>query len=101
MSKNLDARFIILVTVLLLGSLLAACGEGSTAVSAAADPDLTESEWILVSLNGKPVATGTIAPLVFGDANNVLGATGCNLFAGTYSIDEGNVLNLHPNVTTT
>jgi heat shock protein HslJ len=101
MSKKLDARFILLVIIFILGGSLAACGVAPPPESALADPDLTESEWILASLNGKPVSTGTTAPLVFADANNVLGATGCNLFAGTYSIGKGNIFNFQPNVTTT
>jgi heat shock protein HslJ len=97
----LSSRLNIFAIIFILGGLLAGCGEGATAVSAVADPDLTGSEWMLASVNGKPVYPGTTAPLVFGEANNVLGATGCNLFAGTYSIGEGNVLNFQPNVTTT
>ena len=96
-----NSRVIITAVILILGGILASCGEGATAVSAAVDPDLTESDWMLASLNGKQIATGTTAPLLFGDANNVLGATGCNLFAGTYSIGEGNVLNFQPNISTT
>jgi heat shock protein HslJ len=95
------SNFVCTGLILIIGVLLASCGDGSTAVSAAADPDLTESEWVLASINDKPIAAGTTAPLVFGEAENFLGATGCNLFAGTYSIGESNVLNFQPNVSTT
>ena len=88
------------ISVLILAGLLTSCGEGATAVSAVVDPELTGAEWLLATINDKPVADGTQATLVFGEANNVLGSTDCNLYAGTYAVGEGDVLNFKPNVTT-
>ena len=88
------------ISILILAGLLASCGETATTVSAVIDPELTGAEWMLATINDKPVANGTQATLVFGEANNVLGSTGCNLYAGTYAIGEGSVLNFKPNVTT-
>lgn len=101
MFENLGSRFITIVVILFAGGLMASCGGGSTAVNEAVDPELTESYWMLTAINDKPVENGTTAPLLFGDVNNVLGATGCSLFAGTYSIGEGNAINFQPNVSTT
>jgi heat shock protein HslJ len=88
------------ISILILVGLLASCGEGATAVSAISDPELTGAEWMLATINDKSVANGTQATLVFGEANNVLGSTGCNLYAGAYAIREGSVLNFKPNLTT-
>jgi heat shock protein HslJ len=88
------------ISILILAGLLASCGEGATTVSAVIDPELTEIEWMLATINDKPVANGTQATLVFGETNNVLGSTGCNLYAGTYAIGEKRELNFKPNVTT-
>jgi heat shock protein HslJ len=89
-----------IISILILAGLLASCGSGATAVSAVEDPNLTESDWQLVSLNDKPVTEDTMAVLAFGEASNVLGSTGCNLFSGTFAIGSGSVLNFQPNVTT-
>jgi len=89
-----------IISILILAGLLASCGSGATSVSAVEDPNLTESDWQLVSLNGKPVPEDTMAVMAFGEASNVLGSTGCNLFSGTYAIGSGSVLNFKPNVTT-
>ncbi len=89
-----------ILSILILAGLLASCGSGATSVSAVEDPNLTESDWQLVSLNDKPVQADTMAVLAFGEANNVLGSTGCNLFAGTIAIGTGSVLNFKLNVTT-
>ena len=88
------------ISILILAGLLASCGEGATAISAVVDPELTGAEWMLATINDKPVVDGTQATLAFGEANNVLGSTGCNLYAGTYAVGEGDVLNFKPNVTT-
>jgi len=94
------SKWAFVISILILAGLLASCGEGATAVSAVIDPELTGVEWMLATINDKPVADGTQVTLVFGEANNVLGSTGCNLYAGTYAIGEGSVLNFKPNVTT-
>ena len=89
-----------IISILILAGLLASCGSGATSVSPVEDPNLTESDWQLVSLNDKPVREDTMAVLAFGEASNVLGSTGCNLFAGTFAIGTGSLLNFKPNVTT-
>ncbi len=94
------SKWALAISILILGGLLASCGEGATAVSAVMDPELTGSEWLLAAINDKPVAGGTQVTLVFSEANNVLGSTGCNLYAGRYVFGEGSALNVNPNVTT-
>jgi heat shock protein HslJ len=88
------------ISILILVGLLASCGTPATSVSEAVNPDLTRSDWMLVSINDKPVASDSMALFAFGEAGNVLGSTGCNLFSGTYAIGTGDVLNFKPNVTT-
>ena len=89
-----------IISILILAGLLASCSGGATSVSAVEDPNLTEADWQLVSLNDKPVPEDTMAVMAFGEASNVLGSTGCNLFSGTFAIGSGSVLNFKPNVTT-
>lgn len=94
------SKWVFVISILILVGLLASCGKGATADNAISDPELTGAEWMLATINDKPVANGTQATLVFGEANNVLGSTSCNLYAGAYAIGEGSVLNFKPNVTT-
>jgi heat shock protein HslJ len=94
------SKWSFLVPILILAGLLTACGGGGTAVSAVEDPSLTAAEWQLVSLNDKPVDEGRLATLAFGELNNAIGSTGCNLYSATYSIGTGNVLNISPSVST-
>lgn len=89
-----------IIAILILVGLLASCGTPATQVGEAVDPDLTKSDWQLVSINDKPVESDSMAIFAFGEAGNVIGSTGCNLFAGTYAIGTNNVLNFKPNVTT-
>jgi heat shock protein HslJ len=100
MTSSSCSRCGFIISFLILAGLLASCGSGATSVSPVEDPNLTESDWQLVSLNNKPVQADTMAVLAFGEASNVLGSTGCNLFAGTFAIGTGSELNFKPNVTT-
>jgi heat shock protein HslJ len=89
-----------IISILILACLIASCGSGETPVGTVEDPNLTTSDWQLVSLNGKPVRAETMAVLAFGNAGNLLGSTGCNLIAGTYEIGIGSVLSFISNRTT-
>jgi heat shock protein HslJ len=63
------------------------------------DPELAGPGWISAAINEKPVAGGTLVTLIFSEANNILGSTDCNLYAGTYVFGEGSTLNFKPDAT--
>ncbi len=88
------------IAYLILCGWLVSCGEGTTPGSNFIDPELTRTQWILATINDKPAADGIQAMLAFDESNNIFGSTGCNLYAGTYVIGEGNDLSFKPRVTT-
>jgi heat shock protein HslJ len=70
-----------IVVILMLASLLTACGTDREASSAGASPDLAGTEWTLTSLNGSGLIEDTEIALTFRGA--YLGGTmTCNQYGG-------------------
>ncbi len=74
-------RMLPVLVLLMLASLLAACGPDSKASSPSALPDLAGTEWALTSLNGSSLIEDTEITLYFREA--YLGGTmTCNQYGG-------------------
>ena len=74
-------RTIPILVILMLVSLLTACGTDSRTSSAGASPDLAGTEWVLTSLNGSSLIEDTEITLFFKEA--YLGGTmTCNNYGG-------------------
>lgn len=71
-------RFVILMII--LAFTIAACGK--TGGSAA---DLRSNSWLLTSLNGTPVVSGSTVTLTF-DKKSLGGSGGCNSYGGDYTL---------------
>ncbi len=54
---------------------------------ASLDPELQDTEWALVSMNGRKPVTGTSVTLEFGKGS-ISGSTGCNHYGGEYEAAE-------------
>ncbi|MGW8144035.1 MAG: META domain-containing protein [Anaerolineales bacterium] len=98
--NKLVSKLTFLAVILIIGGFLTSCGGEPTPVSTETDSRLADTSWRLAFLNGKPVESSLIAPLIFEDGENIVGATGCNLFTGTYVIGEGNDLDFQINLST-
>ena len=59
------------------------------ASTTAAMSSLADKQWKLVELNGKPVSAGVVFILMKPDGT-VSGNLGCNTFAGSFTLQEGN-----------
>jgi len=75
---NNKIRF--LSVTLIFVFILAACGK--TGGSAA---DLKSNSWLLTSLNGTPVVSGSTVTLTF-DKKSLGGSGGCNSYGGDYTL---------------
>jgi len=71
------------VTLILLASLVAACSPSQTGPGQADSLSLEGTQWVLVSLGGDPPLTGT-APSADFSAEQIGGSAGCNRYFGTY-----------------
>jgi heat shock protein HslJ len=100
MSSTNFSRCGLIIPILILVAIIASCSAGSNPGGTLEDPNLTASEWLLVSINDKPVQVDTMAVLSFDQGRQVLGSTGCNLFSGTFEVGRGSAFNVKPNMTT-
>jgi heat shock protein HslJ len=87
-----------LFAALTAGLLVAALAPIASAQSPAADP-LADTAWLLGSVGGTPVPSGTGASLVFGE-DNAGGDAGCNRFMASYTTDGVSTLAFGPVATT-
>ncbi len=89
-----------LVAGLLVASVAGGVGaqSGSPEASAAAG-GLANTDWLLASVGGAPVASGVNADLLFADAE-AGGFAGCNRFFGSYTSDGASTLTFGPLATT-
>jgi heat shock protein HslJ len=97
---TVDSKWTLVVSILILAGLLGSCSGRGTSDGNIINPDLTEAEWILATINDKPGVAGVQTTLAFSDENQILGSTGCNLYNGTYALGEGDQIDFEPNVTT-
>ncbi len=87
-------RFHGVIATLSAGLLIAALAPVAGAQSAPPNP-LAETAWLLGSVGGAPVASGTNADLVFGP-DNAGGSGGCNRFFADYTTDGVSTLVFGP-----
>jgi heat shock protein HslJ len=82
MAKSIRGLALVLVA---LSILLAAC-------AAANQPDLADTKWALVTLNGTPMDPRARAITIEFDANGqVSGSAGCNSYGGIYMVSNGSI----------
>lgn len=79
-------RGVISLAIACVGFMMASCGTGKQAVSAAA----LEGEWSIVEIDGKVLATNEQLPTIGFDAKarRIYGNSGCNRMMGTYLTDS-------------
>ena len=78
----------LLVVVLALAAFVAACGDDDDAEAA-----LAGTSWVLASLAGDDVLSGTDVTAEFAE-DQVSGSAGCNSYSGSYEADDGSDIDL-------
>jgi len=76
LEKNMKTK--LMIPVLLLTLLLAACGGNANPVS------LSGTAWVLEQINGQPIVENTTPTLSFGADGQASGQGSCNGFGGSY-----------------
>ncbi len=95
-----DPKWGLVISILFLTGFLISCNETGTSDREISNPELTEAEWMLTTINDKPLLAEIHATLAFSDENQIIGSTGCNLYMGSYELGEGDAINFKPSVTT-
>ncbi len=80
-------RIVMAGVILVLATMLAACGTARTDQPPAGSAVLLDIEWVLTSLTGKAPIEDTQITLSFGEGS-LKGSAGCNNYGGSYAVSE-------------
>ena len=86
--KRIYGAALSLAALVMLGSLLAACGTTGKAAT------LLDTEWELTQLNGKEALPNILVSMKFGEDGKLNGTGGCNRFMGSWKHSGSNQLAL-------
>jgi heat shock protein HslJ len=73
------------IALMALAVLLVGCSPSPTD-----SPSLEGTQWVLVTLEGEPLLTGT-APSAEFSADQIRGSAGCNQYFGTYAVSGSDI----------